>query len=129
MPGYAKITLLGHVGQDPRVPSQTNPDFVTFSLAVTEKWKDRASGDRVERTDWYECMTSQTQLATVVKNYVKKGNPLYIEGTPKYSTYTAKDGTTKIKIDINISKLIMLGDKQDADTASANKPESDDLPF
>lgn len=118
MPNYAKITLIGHVGQDPRTPSQNNHDFITFSFAVTEKWKDKNSGERLSRTDWYECITSQSGLANVVRNYVKKGNALYIEGTPKYGTYKTKDGETKVKIEVNISKLVLLGDKQESPQAN-----------
>ncbi len=114
MPNYAKITLIGHVGQDPRAPSENHRDFITFSFAVTEKWKDKTTGERKERTDWYECITSQTSLAGVVRNYVKKGNALYLEGTPKYGTYKSKDGETKVKIEVTISTLKLLGDKQDS---------------
>lgn len=124
MPNYAKITLLGHVGQDPRAPSENHRDFITFSFAVTEKWKDKSTGERKERTDWYECITSQTNLAAVVRNYVKKGNPLYIEGTPKYGTYKSKDGETKVKIEVNINKLVLLGDKQDSPPTNEEQDNS-----
>lgn len=113
MPNYARITLIGHVGQDPRSPSENHRDFITFSFAVTDKWKDKNTGERMSRTDWYECITSQSALAAVVRSYVKKGSTLYIEGAPKYGTYKSKDGETKVKIEVNISKLILLGDKQD----------------
>ena len=127
MPNYAKITLIGHVGQDPRTPSANHHDFITFSFAVTEKWKDKNSGERLSRTDWYECITSQTNLAGVVRNYVKKGNPLYIEGTPKYGTYQAKDGQIKVKIEVNISKLVLLGDKQDSSQATVEQDNSTNM--
>lgn len=113
MPNLAKLILMGHVGQDPRTPSQNIPEFITFSFAVTEKWKDKTTGERKEKTDWYECLTSQTSLSSVVKNYVKKGTALYIEGTPKYGTYQTKDGQTRVKVEVNISKLVLLGNKQD----------------
>ena len=142
MPNYAKLTLMGHVGQDPRTPSDRNPEFITFSFAVTEKWKDRNTGERKEKTDWYECLTSQTSLSSVVKNYVKKGNPLYIEGTPKYSTYQTKDGQTRVKVEVNINRLVLLGDKQDnqqttqavsnVTTAASHTDDpfsSDEIPF
>lgn len=124
MPNLAKIILIGHVGQDPRSPSENHRDFITFSFAVTEKWKDKTTGERLSRTDWYECITSQTSLAGVVRNYVKKGNSLYIEGTPKYGIYKSKDGEPRVKIEVNISKLVLLGDKQDTSGTTAEQDNS-----
>lgn len=119
MPNYAKITLIGHVGHDPRTPIKDKPEFITFSLAVTDKWKDKNSGERVSRTDWYDCNTSQTGLAGVIREYVKKGDAVYIEGRPKYSIYQTKDsGESKVKVEVNIDKLEMLGGKQDSNETS-----------
>ena len=121
MPNLAKIILMGHVGKDPRVPSEANQDFVTFSLAVTDKWKDKNTGERQTRTEWYECITSKTALAGVIKNYVKQGAAVYVEGKPKFSTYTTKNGDTKVKIEVNIDNLILLGgDKQESQEKNKN---------
>lgn len=122
MPNLAKITVMGHIGQDPRTPMQDKPEFVTFSLAVTDKWKDKNTGERQTRTDWYDCITSKTALANVIKNYVKQGAAVYVEGKPKFSTYTAKNGDVKVKVEINIDNLVLLGgDKQEQQSKDNNK--------
>lgn len=112
MPNLAKITIMGHIGQDPRSPMQDKPEFVTFSLAVTDKWKDKNTGERQSRTDWYECITSKPALSSVIKNYVRQGGAVYIEGKPKFSTYTAKNGEVKVKVEVNIDSLVLLGENK-----------------
>jgi len=139
MPNLSKIILIGHVGQDPRTPSQSNPEFVTFSLAVTDKWKDKNTGERKEYTEWYECITSRNNTASVVKSYVKKGDALYIEGKPKFSTYQTKNGETKVKISVDITELRMLGGNGEKSSQPTQQHESapthdygnldDEIPF
>jgi single-strand DNA-binding protein len=107
MRSEAKLCLFGYVGQDPKNPSEKNPDFITFSFAVTTSWKDK-EGEKQEYTDWYEIVTSQKGLSGIVSNYVKKGEPLYLEGTPKYGVYTSKDGEVKPKINVNLTKIVLL---------------------
>lgn len=104
----AKISIFGHVGQDPKKPSDKYPDFITFSLAVTQSWKTE-SGEKQEHTDWYEVTTSQKGLSGIVSSYVKKGDPVYVEGAPKYGIYTSKDGEVKPKVNINLTKIVLLG--------------------
>ncbi|MDA0843847.1 MAG: single-stranded DNA-binding protein [Bacteroidetes bacterium] len=125
MPSLSKIILIGHVGQDPRTPSQANPEFITFSLAVTDKWKDKSSGERKEHTEWYECITSKSTISSVVKNYVKKGDALYIEGTPKFSTYQTKSGETKVKISVDITLLKMINSKEQSGSSSVQVQSND----
>ena len=108
MRSEAKLCLFGHVGQDPKKPSEKNPDFITFSLAVTTSWKDQA-GEKQEHTDWYEILTSQKGLSGIISSYVRKGEPLYVEGTPKFGVYTSKDGEVKPKINVNLTKIVLLG--------------------
>lgn len=111
MRGDAKISLFGHVGQDPKKPSEKHPDFITFGLAVTQHWKDH-SGEKQEHTDWYEVITSQKGLGDLVNNYVKKGDPLYVEGTPKYEVYTNNEGEAKIRVSVNLTKINLLGQRK-----------------
>lgn len=123
MRGKAKICLFGYVGNDPKKPSDKNPDFVTFPLAVTTRWKDDA-GTEQEHTDWYEVITSQKGLSGVVSSYVKKGDPLYIEGTPKYGTYTSKDGEVKTSVTVNLREIELLGSKDDANSTTSVTQQS-----
>lgn len=82
MRSEAKLCLFGYVGQDPKKPSEKYPDFISFSLAVTQKRKTE-DGEPQEHTDWYEVTTSQKGLSGLVNDYVKKGEALYVEGSPK----------------------------------------------
>ena len=125
MPNLSKIILMGHVGQDPRTPIQDKPEFVTFSLSVTDKWKDKSNGERKENTEWYECITSRNGTSSVVKNYVKKGDALYIEGKPKFSTYQTKSGETKVKISVDITELKMLGSKEQSGSSGTQVQSND----
>ena len=122
MRSEAKISLFGHVGQDPKKPSQKHPDFITFSFAVTISWKND-SGEKQEQTDWYEVVTSQKGLSGLVESYVKKGEPLYIEGTPKYGVYTTKDGETRPKVTVNLNKIVLLGRKNDGEEAPSTQEQ------
>jgi single-strand DNA-binding protein len=123
MRSEAKLCLFGHVGQDPKKPSEKNPDFITFSLAVTTSWKDK-EGEKQEHTDWYEVVTSQKGLSGLVSSYVKKGEPLYIEGTPKYGVYTSKDGEVKPKVNVNLTKIVLLGQGKSDDERVQNTAQA-----
>jgi single-strand DNA-binding protein len=120
MPNLSKITIIGHVGKDPAFPSEKYPNFVTFPVAVTEKWTDKATGNPTERTDWYNCTTSRESLSNVIKTYIHKGDAVMIIGKPKFDTYTTKEGEVKPKVEINIAELIMLGNKTDKQEQDAN---------
>lgn len=122
MRSEAKISLFGHVGQDPRKPSEKNPDFITFSFAVTQNWKNE-SGEKQEHTDWYEVITSQKGLSGLVNDYVKKGDPLYVEGTPKYGIYTTKEGEVRHKVTVTLSKIVLLGRKNDEEETQSNQAQ------
>lgn len=119
MPNHAKIQIIGHVGRDPACPSEKHPNFITFPVAVTEKWTDKTTGNLSERTDWYNCTTSRESLAHVVKTYIHKGDAVMIIGKPKYDVYTTKDGQVKPKVEVNISELVMLGSKQNPEEQRA----------
>ena len=72
MPAKNKINLIGHVGRDPSTPSNKNPDFVTFPLAVTKTWKDKNTGEKQSRTEWFEIITSQKWISSIIQKYVRK---------------------------------------------------------
>ncbi len=76
-----KAILVGHVGQDPEVRSmQNNKSMASFSVATMEKWKDKDSGERKEKTEWHRVVCFNEKLVDVIKRYVKKGSKVYVEG-------------------------------------------------
>ena len=76
-----KVILVGNVGRDPEIRlSQYGQKIVNLSLATSESWKDKATGERQDRTEWHRVVVFNPNLADVVEKYVKKGSKLYLEG-------------------------------------------------
>lgn len=109
-----KITLIGNVGKDPEIRfTKSGEPIASFSLATSESWKD-AAGQTLERTEWHR-IEAFGGIAQIAKDFVKKGNPIYIEGAVKYEEFTDKEGVkrnvTKIVLGKYNSRLMMLGNK------------------
>ncbi|SUO95503.1 single-stranded DNA-binding protein [Suttonella ornithocola] len=101
--GVNKVILIGNLGADPDCRTFQNGDMVAnFSLATSETWKDRNTGEDRERTEWHRCVAYRA-LAGIIQQYVKKGSKLYIEGklqTRKWQDNTGQDRyTTEIIVD------------------------------
>lgn len=95
-----KVILVGNVGNDPEIRAMQNGDEVAnFSLATSERWKDKNSGEKKEKTEWHR-VVAWGNLATVVKNYVKKGSKLYIEGKLQTRKWTDQSGVEKYSTEI-----------------------------
>ena len=76
-----KVILIGNLGRDPEVRhSQAGAKIINFSLATSETWKDKATGERRERTEWHRVVIFNEHLAGVAENYLRKGSKVYIEG-------------------------------------------------
>jgi primosomal replication protein N len=82
MSSVNKVILVGHLGKDPEARSfQTGGEIVNMSLATSERWKDRVSGEQKERTEWHNIVVMNEGLVKVAKQYLRKGAKVYIEGT------------------------------------------------
>lgn len=114
-----KAILIGRVGKDPEVRTTTNSKVASFSLATTDKYKDK------ETTQWHNCVV-WAKLADVVEQYVKKGQLLYLEGKIEYRSYDDKDGNKKYITEIVVMNLQMLGKKENT-TGTISDP--DELPY
>ncbi|MCO4054536.1 MAG: single-stranded DNA-binding protein [Bosea sp.] len=76
-----KVILVGNLGKDPEVRRTNSGDpVVSFSLATTESWRDKASGERKDRTEWHDVVIFNENLGKVAENYLKKGSKVYVEG-------------------------------------------------
>ncbi|MFM0165674.1 single-stranded DNA-binding protein [Paraburkholderia sediminicola] len=116
--------FIGNVGADPEVRYLPSGDAVaSFSLAVTEKWKDKQSGEIKESTEWIR-ISAFRRLAEVISEYVKKGAKLYIEGKFKTRKYQAQDGTDRYSTEIVAEQMIMLGGGQGGEGGGERRERS-----
>ena len=113
-----KVILVGNVGQDPEVRQfQNGGQVASFSLATSETWKDKNTGERKEKTEWHRVSVFSEGLVRVVQNYIKKGSKLYIEGQLETRKWQDKDGqdryTTEVVLRGFNSTLTMLDGRGD----------------
>ena len=116
--GVNKVILLGNVGRDPETRYAQNGTAVTrFSIATSEIWKDRSSGDQQERTEWHNIVCF-ARLAEVAGEYLKKGSKVYIEGQLRTSSWE-QDGQKKYRTEVNAKELQMLDSKGHSETQTS----------
>lgn len=130
MAGVNKVILVGNVGQDPEIRYFPSGEGVaSFSIATSETWKNK-SGEKQERTEWHK-VEVYGKTAEVVRDYVTKGKPLYIEGSIRTDEWEDKEGnkrkTTKVRVAGPNSRLVLLGSK--GDSQPKPKPQAKDDPF
>jgi single-strand DNA-binding protein len=124
MASVNKVTLLGNVGKDPEVRhTQDGKPIVNLSIATSESWRDKASGERKEKTEWHRVVIFNEGLAKVAEAYLKKGSSVYLEGQLQTRKWTDKDGVEKYSTEIVLQQyggaLVLLGGKDGA----ASKPD------
>ena len=144
MSGVNKVILVGNLGKDPEVRYLEGGTAVAnFTLATSESYKDRNSGERVTQTEWHNVVLWRG-LAEVAEKYLKKGNQVYIEGKLRTRSWEDKEGNTRYTTEIVADNMTMLGGRNESSSspeparetskpASANpqggQEEDDDLPF
>jgi len=119
MSSVNKVILVGHLGRDPEARSfQTGGEIVNISLATSERWKDRVSGEQKERTEWHNIVIMNDGLVKVAKQYLRKGAKVYIEGALRTRKWQDKDGIDRYSTEIVLgafnSTLVLL-DRREAD--------------
>jgi single-strand DNA-binding protein len=101
-----KVILIGNCGRDPEVRRTANGDpIVSFSIATSESWRDKATGEKKEKTEWHNITIFNEALGKVAEQYVKKGTKLYIEGQLATREYTDKDGNQRKATDIVLNRF------------------------
>lgn len=111
-----KVVLIGNLGKDPEIrTTQDGKEIASLTLATSESWKDRATGERKERTEWHRVVVFSEGLVGVIKNYLKKGSKIYIEGSLQTRKWTDSNSveryTTEVVLQNYNSQLIMLDNK------------------
>jgi single-strand DNA-binding protein len=118
-----KVILVGNVGKDPEVrTTQDGSKIVNFTMATSETWNDRASGERKERTEWHRVVVFNDRIGDVVEKYVRKGSKLYVEGSLQTRKWTDQSGQEKYTTEVVIGKfrgeLTMLDTKSGGDAGA-----------
>lgn len=104
-----KVTLIGHLGRDPERRVTAGGDAVTqFTLATTETWKDKSTGERKQTTEWHRVVLYR-KLAEIAGEYLKKGSLVYVEGRLQTRKWTGKDDVERIAVEIIADDMRMLG--------------------
>ena len=128
-----KVMLIGRLGQDPEVKYTANGTAVcNFSLATSESYKDKATGERQEKTEWHK-LVAFARTAEVCGEYLSKGKQIYIEGKIQTRSWEDNDGKKNYMTEILVNQMQMLGSKGDApageQTDPSSPPDLDDIPF
>lgn len=129
MSGVNKAIIIGNLGRDPEVrATQGGTAVCNFSVATSERWNDKATGEKKEQTEWHK-VTCFGRLAEIAGEYLRKGSKVYIEGSLRTRQYE-KDGVTHYSTEINARELQMLGGRESVGDAAepaqgkAQKPMS-----
>jgi single-strand DNA-binding protein len=122
--GVNKVILVGNLGSDPELRSTGGGTSIcTFSLATSESWTDKQSGEKQERTEWHRIKIFG-RLGEIAAEYLKKGRQVYIEGSIRTDKFTGKDGVEKYFTDIIASEMQMLGSNEGGGGGQRERPQS-----
>lgn len=145
MSGVNKVILVGRLGKDPETRNFEGGGVnCTFSIATSETWKDKQTGEKKERTEWHNIVI-WGKLAEIAAKYLHKGDQVYVEGKMRTRNWE-KDGITRYITEVFVDEMVMLSTKKDSASrpqnsgvgnnsaadnfeASAGGGGSDDLPF
>ena len=112
MASINKVIIVGNLGKDPEMRSFPNGDQIAnVSIATTDKWKDKTTGEMKEATEWHR-INFNGRLAEIVGQYLKKGSQVYVEGSLRTRKWTDKDGVEKFTTEIRADQMQMLGGRQ-----------------
>ena len=124
MASINKVIIVGNLGKDPEMRSFPNGDQIAnVSIATTDRWKDKTSGEMKEATEWHR-INFNGRLAEIVGQYLKKGSQVYVEGSLRTRKWTDKDGVEKFTTEIRADQMQMLGSRQGMGGGSPDSDES-----
>jgi single-strand DNA-binding protein len=123
MASVNKVILVGNLGADPETRYMPNGDAVAnIRLATTESWKDKASGEKKELTEWHRVVFYR-KLAEIAGQYLKKGSAVYIEGRIRTRKWQDKEGQERYTTEIEANEMQMLGGRSSAGASSGGEAE------
>jgi len=128
MSGVNKVIVIGNLGNDPEIKQFDNGGMVAnVSIATSEKWKDKTTGEQKEATEWHR-VVFQNRLAEIVRDYLKKGSKVYVEGKLRTRKWQAQDGTDRYTTEIVAREMQMLGSKGDNSGSQGQQQGFNDAP-
>lgn len=109
MASFNRVTLIGNLGRDPDIRFLANGSPVAnFSLATSEAWNDKATGNRTEETTWH-AIVAYGRTAEIASEFLRKGAQCLVEGRYVSRRYVAKDGTEKVVFEVKCDRLMLMG--------------------
>ena len=137
-----KVILVGNLGSDPEIKTTpTGQQVANFSLATSESWTDKATGEKQEKAEWHRLVLWR-KLAEIAGQYLNKGAKIYVEGKLQTRSWDDKDGQKRYATEVVVDQMEMLGggERQNAPAAryeqpapapfvASGSPDDDDLPF
>jgi single-strand DNA-binding protein len=129
MASVNKVILVGNLGRDPETRYAPEGSAITnISIATTEQWKDKASGEKQERTEWHRVVFFN-RLAEIAGEYLKKGSQVYVEGALRTRKWQDKEGKERYTTEIVAERMQMLGSRSGmGDAAARDKGDEDKAP-
>lgn len=125
--GINKVILVGHVGQDPETKTFNDGGSVTnVSLATSESWKDKNTGERKEATEWHR-LVFRNKLAEIVGEYVRKGSSIYVEGKLRTRKWQDQSGNDRYTTEVTCFEMQMLDKKPSDRQGGASQPGYGDV--
>jgi single-strand DNA-binding protein len=134
MASVNKVIIVGNLGRDPEMRTFPSGDrAANVTIATTDKWKDKASGEMKEATEWHR-VTFNGRLAEIAGEYLRKGSQVYVEGALRTRKWTDKDGVEKYTTEIRADSMQMLGGRSEEAAPQQKQPRmsrdgGDDIPF
>jgi len=128
MSGINKVILIGRLGRDPEV--RYTPDgtaIANFSIATSEEWKDKGTGEKKERTEWHRIVAFR-RLGEICGEYLSKGRQIYIEGRLQTRDWQDKDGNKRYTTEIVASQMQMLGSRDSYDSSGGSGSRKEEVP-
>ena len=125
MASVNKVILIGNLGKDPETRYSASGDAIcNFSIATTESWKDKQSGEKKEATEWHR-LSYFGKLAEICGQYLKKGSQVYVEGSLRTRKWSDKDGQERYTTEIRGDVMKMLSGKQEGGSQHEPPPAKD----
>ena len=123
MASVNRVTIIGNLGKDPETRYAPSGDAVTnITVATTETWKDKATGEKREATEWHRVVFFG-KLAEIAGQYLRKGSQVYVEGSLRTRKWQDKDGADRYTTEINADELKMLGGKGDGQQSEPQRQQ------
>ena len=124
MPSVNKVMLLGNLGRDPEVRTFPNGDSVcNFSIATSTSWKDKASGEKKEKTEWHNIVMYR-KLAEIAGEYLKKGSAVFVEGSLQTRKWQTKEGQDRYTTEVAADTMQMLGGRENRNSEPSNTDDN-----